>query len=197
MDGKVLKTTKDSGKVSTYSYDGSLVTNTTEEVQYHELQSNIVKTITPTGEEGDKHLEEVISYDDRNNVKTETDEEGNVTEYTYGDSQNPDLETKVKEISADGVTTSEIAYEYDNKGNLIKETDYIEKTVTRYTYDNDGNATESIETLVDKDANLNNVSSTTLSKGLDNSVDTSTFDNDGNTLTSSVTSGTISQTEEN
>lgn len=103
----------------------------------------------------------------------------------------------MKEISADGVTTSEIAYEYDNKGNLIKETDYIEKTVTRYTYDNDGNATESIETLVDKDANLNNVSSTTLSKGLDNSVDTSTFDNDGNTLTSSVTSGTISQTEEN
>lgn len=197
VDGKVLKTTKDSGKVSTYSYDGSLVTNTTEEVQYHELQSNIVKTITPTGEEGDKHLEEVISYDDRNNVKTETDEEGNVTEYTYGDSQNADLETKVKEISADGVTTSEIAYEYDNKGNLIKETDYIEKTVTRYTYDNDGNATESIETLVDKDANLNNVSSTTLSKGLDNSVDTSTFDNDGNTLTSSVTSGTISQTEEN
>lgn len=123
--------------MSTYSYDGSLVTNTTEEVQYHELQSNIVKTITPTGEEGDKHLEEVISYDDRNNVKTETDEEGNVTEYTYGDSQNPDLETKVKEISADGVTTSEIAYEYDNKGNLIKETDYIEKTVTRYTYDNE------------------------------------------------------------
>ena len=197
VDGKVLKITNDLGKVSTYSYDGSLMTNTTEEVQYHELQSNIVKTITPTGEEGDKHLEEVISYDDRNNVKTETDEEGNVTEYTYGDSQNPDLETKVKEISADGVTTSEIAYEYDNKGNLIKETDYIEKTVTRYTYDNDGNATESIETLVDKDANLNNVSSTVLSKGLDNSVDTSTFDNDGNTLTSSVTSGTISQTEEN
>ena len=77
VDGKSIKDYKKiQEKVSTYSYDGSLVTNTTEEVQYHELQSNIVKTITPTGEEGDKHLEEVISYDDRNNVKTETDEEG-------------------------------------------------------------------------------------------------------------------------
>lgn len=93
-------------------------------------------------------------------MSTETDEEGNVTEYTYGDEQHPDLETKVKTTSADGDVTSEIAYEYDSKGNLIKETDYIEKTVTRYTYDNDGNATESTETLVDKDTNLSNVSST-------------------------------------
>ena len=196
-DGKVLKSTNDLGNASTYAYDGSLLTNSTEEVQYHELQNNIVKTITPSGTDGDKHLEEEIEYDDRNNVSTETDEEGNVTEYTYGDEQHPDLETKVKTTSADGDVTSEIAYEYDSKGNLIKETDYIEKTVTRYTYDNDGNATESTETLVDKDTNLSNVSSTALSKGLENSKDTSTFDRDGNTLTSSVTSGTINQTEQN
>lgn len=197
VDGKVLKTTKDSGNVSTYSYDGSLVTNTTEEVQYHELQNNIVKTITPTGGAGDEHLEEAVSYDDRSNVKTETDEEGNVTTYTYDDPQNPDLETKVVEKNAEGETISETAYEYDSKGNLIKETDYIEKTVTRYTYDNDGNATESIETLVDENTNLSNVSSTALAKGLENSKDTATFDSDGNTLTSSVTSGTINQTEQN
>lgn len=197
VDGKVLKSTNDAGKVSTYSYDGSLLTNTTEEVQYHELQNNIVKTITPTGLNGDTHLEEEIEYNDRSNVTSETDEEGNVTAYTYGDSQNPDLETKVKTTNADGETTSEVAYEYDSKGNLIKEIDYIEKIVTKYTYDNDGNATESIETLVDEDTNLSNVSSTALSKGLENSKDTATYDQDGNTKTSGVLSGTISQTEQN
>lgn len=197
VDGKVLKTTKDSGNVSTYSYDGSLVTNTTEEVQYHELQNNIVKTITPTGEVGDKHLEEVMSYDARSNIKTETDEEGNVTEYSYDDAVNPDLVTKIKVTNQGGKVILEDLYEYDNKGNLIQDVDYIEKTVTKYIYDNDGNVTESTETLVDKDTNLSNVSSTALSKGLENSKDTATYDQDGNTKTSSVTSGTINQTEQN
>ncbi|MCI9126489.1 MAG: RHS repeat protein, partial [Eubacterium sp.] len=197
VDGKVLKTTKDAGNVSTYLYDGSLVTNTTEEVQYHELQNNIVRTITPTGGEGDKHLEEEIEYNDRSNVSIETDEEGNVTTYTYGDPANPDLETKVIEKNAEGETISETAYEYDSKGNLIKEIDYIEKTVTKYTYDNDGNATESTETLVDKNTNLSNISTADMSKGLENSKDTATYYQDGNTKTSSVLSGTLNQTEQN
>lgn len=42
-----------------------------------------------------------MEYNDRNNVITETDEEGNVIEYIYGDEANPDLETKVKETSAE------------------------------------------------------------------------------------------------
>lgn len=195
--GKLLKTTNDLGNVSTYTYEGSLLTNTVEEVQYHELQNNIVKTIIPTGTNGDNHLEEEIEYNDRNNVISETDEEGNITEYTYGDSQNPDLVTKLKITNATGKVILEDAYEYDNKGNRVQDIDYIEKTVTKYTYDNDGNVTESTETLVDESTNLSNVSSEVLSKGLENSKDTATFDSDGNTLTSSVTSGTISQSEQN
>lgn len=111
--GKVFKKTNDAGNETAYSYDGSLMTSSTEKVQYHELQNNIVKTITPSGEDGDKHLEEEMEYDDRNNISTEMDQEGNVTEYTYGDTTNPDLETKVKTTSADGEVISENAYEYD------------------------------------------------------------------------------------
>lgn len=195
--GKLLKKTDDLGNVTTFAYDGSLLTDTVEEVQYHELQNGIVKTITPTATNGDTHLEEKIIYNDRNNISSETDEEGNVTEYTYGDSNYPDLATKIKITSADGETTSEITYAYDSKGNLVKETDYIEKTVTKYTYDADGNVTESTETLVDAETNFNNVGTTELSKGLENSSDASTYDADGNPVTSSVSSGTISQTEIN
>lgn len=197
VDGKVLKTTNDAGNVSTYSYDGSLITKTTEEVQYHELQNGIVKTITPTGLNGDNHLEEEMKYNDRSNITRETDEEGNVTEYTYGDSTNPDIVTKIKVTNSEGKVILQNLYKYDNKGNLIQNADCIEKTVTRYVYDNDGNITESTETLVDGAASLNNVSSTVLSKGLENLKDTATYNQDGNTETSSIVLGTINHTEKN
>ena len=80
-----------------------------------------------------------MEYNDRNNVITETDEEGNVIEYTYGDEANPDLETKVKETSAEGKVVYEVEYSYDSNGNVIKETDHIEKTIINYSYDKDGN----------------------------------------------------------
>lgn len=58
--GKLLKKTDDLGNVTTFAYDGSLLTDTVEEVQYHELQNGIVKTITPTATNGDTHLEEKL-----------------------------------------------------------------------------------------------------------------------------------------
>ena len=66
------------------------------------------------------------------------------------------MATKIKITSADGNVFFENTYAYDSKGNLVKETDYIEKTVTKYTYDADGNVTASTETLVDAETNFNN-----------------------------------------
>lgn len=195
--GKVLKCTNDVGNVTTYAYNGSLLTNTTEEVQYHELIDNIVKTITPTGKNGDKQLEEKKEYNEEGNIIKETDEEGNVTEYTYGDIQNPNYETKIKTTTATGKVIDEIAFEYDSEGNLVKETDYIEKTVTTYAYDSDGNEIENVEVLIDKNANFNNVSSADISKGLENSQDTATYNRDGNVTTANTVSGTMKLTEQN
>lgn len=195
--GKVLKCTNDVGNVTTYAYNGSLLTKTTEEVQYHELIDNIVKTITPTGVNGDKQLEEKKEYNEEKNIVKETDEEGNVTEYTYGDLQNPNYETKIKTTTATGKVIDEIAFEYDSEGNLVKETDYIEKTVTTYAYDSDGNEIENVEVLIDENANFNNVSSEDISKGLENSQDTATYNRDGNVTTANTVSGTMKLTEQN
>ena len=195
--GKVLKCTNDVGNVTTYAYNGSLLTKTTEEVQYHELIDNIVKTITPTGVNGDKQLEEKKEYNEEKNIVKETDEEGNVTEYTYGDLQNPNYETKIKTTTATGKVIDEIAFEYDSEGNLVKETDYIEKTVTTYAYDSDGNEIENVEVLIDENANFNNVSSADISKGLENSQDTATYNRDGNVTTANTVSGTMKMTEQN
>lgn len=130
-----------------------------------------------------------MEYNDRNNVITETDEEGNVIEYTYGDEANPDLETKVKETSAEGKVVYEVEYSYDSNGNVIKETDHIEKTIINYSYDKDGNVTESVETLVDNSENID--------KGLNTSTYEDSYDVDGNNLTSKVKTGSINQSTEN
>lgn len=186
-DGKVIKKTNDNGKVYEYTYDGSLLTDKTEKVQYYELQENIVKKVIPIEE--DENLTEEMEYNDRNNVITETDEEGNVIEYTYGDEANPDLETKVKETSAEGKVVYEVEYSYDSNGNVIKETDHIEKTIINYSYDKDGNVTESVETLVDNSENID--------KGLNTSTYEDSYDVDGNNLTSKVKTGSINQSTEN
>lgn len=156
-------------------------------VQYYELQENIVKKVIPIEE--DENLTEEMEYNDRNNVITETDEEGNVIEYIYGDEANPDLETKVKETSAEGKVVYEVEYSYDSNGNVIKETDHIEKTIINYSYDKDGNVTESVETLVDNSENID--------KGLNTSTYEDSYDVDGNNLTSKVKTGSINQSTEN
>ena len=186
-DGKVIKKINDNGKVYEYTYDGSLLTDKTEKVQYYELQENIVKKVIPIEE--DENLTEEMEYNDRNNVITETDEEGNVIEYIYGDEANPDLETKVKETSAEGKVVYEVEYSYDSNGNVIKETDHIEKTIINYSYDKDGNVTESVETLVDNSENID--------KGLNTSTYEDSYDVDGNNLTSKVKTGSINQSTEN
>lgn len=197
VGGKVLSEVNDLGNVTVYKYDGSMLINTSDKVQYHEIQSNIVKTITTTGEDGNSHLEDTIEYDERNNISREVDVEGNVTVYIYGDNNNPNLATKIKTTNIGNQTVSEIDYIYDEMGNLVKEIDYVENTVTTYVYDHDGNVTQSKDTLIEKDTDLSNVSGTIISSGLINSEDVATYDADGNTLMGSYTSGTISQTERN
>ncbi|MCL2336322.1 MAG: DUF6531 domain-containing protein [Firmicutes bacterium] len=113
------------------------------------------------------------TYDDSNRLSSETDRKGNKTTYTYvGDTTNydtityPDSTTESFTYNSKGQTTSVkqrddtyLRYEYDDKGNLIKETDgngydrfyYYDGNgfmtsskdamdkVTKYTRDNAGN----------------------------------------------------------
>lgn len=75
-----------------------------------------------------------------------------VTEYTYDYNKEVSDVIKNQPISmkatdANGVVTSNEAYEYDKLGNVIKETDYITNTVSIYKYNEDGTVSKSQEVI--------------------------------------------------
>lgn len=197
-DGKVIKSTNDLGNETLYTYQNYLVEKTVDKVKYYKLENGVVNLITPTGEGDDKHLEEENTYDEDNNynIIREVDEEGNETEYTYGDSQNPDLPTKTKVTDAEGTVTANENSTYDSNGNLSREVDKITNTVTSYKTDNKGNVTSEENVLVDHD-NINNITNGVLNSGLEKSSSTSTYDKQGNDLTNNTSEGTVTSIEKN
>lgn len=197
-NGQVIKKTDDAGNETNYTYDGSLQTKAEEKAGYNKLVNNIVQEISSAGENGPV-LTEDTSYNARNNVSTETDEEGNVTTYTYGDSDNPDKPTLVETKNPNNETTAKVGYKYNLNGTVKKECDYIENTVTTYEYDSNGNETHSTEMLVDENEinSGNNILETNISDGLEASDSQSQYDSLGNDTSNSTTEGTVSTSEEN
>lgn len=197
-DGKVIKSTNDLGNETLYTYQNCLVEKTVDKVKYYKLENGVVNLITPTGEGDDKHLEEENTYDEDNNynIIREVDEEGNETEYTYGDSQNPDLPTKTEVTDAEGVVTSNEVTTYDSNGNLSREVDKITNTVTSYETDSKGNVTSEENVLVNSE-NINNINNGVLNSGLEKSSSTSTYDTQGNDLTNNISEGTVTSSETN
>ena len=89
--------------------------------------------------------ETILVYDERGNVLTETDDEGNVTTREYNDPDNPDLETRI--IDRRGNITDR---EYDPRGNLLtlmevgsESEPLADPILTQFTYDT-GNRVTSI-----------------------------------------------------
>ena len=158
--GEVLSKTDYTGKLTEYTYDsnGNVLT---------EKISGKTKTYT---------------YNDKNNVTKKTDENGNYIEYTYADDGITLLKEKYMdgnkisyeyyEAGIKGLVKSKtnqkgkvISYEYDQYGNISKETDALgnstnyvynnigwvlsktspKGTVTTYEYDNSGNNTKVTE----------------------------------------------------
>lgn len=197
-DGKAIKSTNDLGNETLYTYQNCLVEKTVDKVKYYKLENGVVNLITPTGEGDDKHLEEENTYDEDNNynIIREVDEEGNETDYTYGDSQNPDLPTKTEVTDAEGVVTSNEDTTYDSNGNLSREVDKITNTVTSYETDSKGNVTSEENVLVNSE-NINNINNGVLNSGLEKSSNTSTYDTQGNDLTNNISEGTVNSSETN
>ncbi|MDY3374185.1 MAG: DNRLRE domain-containing protein [Terrisporobacter othiniensis] len=179
--GKIIKETDVSGNIKEFLYNNSnefLVTSTKETVQYQELDgSNIVKFKT-------KILETNNEYDSNENVSKEIDEEGNVTTYNYNNSNVPNKPTSIITKASDGIKTiSEENYEYDNCGNIIKETDTIGKTITEYKYDDKGNNTNTKEQITSNGKNSNGLITSLKS--------TTSYDENGNEITQSETSANL------
>ncbi|MHC4739164.1 MAG: hypothetical protein ACYS9Y_09705 [Planctomycetota bacterium] len=101
----------------------------------------------------------IYEYDERGNVISVTNAQGDTTSYQYTDSTNPDKATIVTFPSPSGPTTY---YEYDSLGRTTKVTDPV-GNVTTYSYDNNGNLLETVQKVPDpQNANvLKEISRTT------------------------------------
>ena len=181
--GKVTKETEADGSVTTYAYEYEenpyLVTKTTKTVGYESLTNGKVEW---------KKKEKVseIVYDEQENEKTETDEDGTVTTYTYGDTTSEwtvDQPLEIKEEKRNILINNE-KYEYNENGEPIKEEKVVDtnnKIITENSYDDAGNEIEM----------------TTAEAGIETAKTTSSYDAYGNATKSVATSGDTVSKEEN
>ena len=152
--GEVLSKTDYTGKLTEYTYDsnGNVLT---------EKINGKTKTYT---------------YNDKNNVTKKTDENGNYIEYTYAD----DGITLLKEKYMDG---NKINYEYYEAGikGLVKSKTNQKGKVTNYEYDQYGNISKETDALGNSTSyvynNIGWILSKTSPKG---TVTTYEYDNSGN-----------------
>ena len=139
--GKVIKHTDPKGVATTYEYEGSCPYYVTKESKAQEHQ-----TLSSDGViDLDAAHTSTVTYgytDDASlNLKTVTESDGTVTNYTY----NSDDQITSEIVKEDGETISSEKYQYDSSGNLESTYDAIEKTQSISLYDEDGNEEASFE----------------------------------------------------
>lgn len=184
-DGKKTEHIDVMGNVSTYNYKGELLTSSRDETSYYKIVNGVVTMVPSIKKENTK-------YDNNGNVLEQTDNDGNITIYTYENKKEnlKNFPTTMEVKDTQGNVNSKEAYEYDDFGNVIKTIDYTTNTISKYVYDENGNVTKSQETLVkktkinDKDAEDN---------GLLDSDNLMEYDDDGNTETEDSSSGTVKE----
>ncbi|MEM9446599.1 MAG: RHS repeat-associated core domain-containing protein [Verrucomicrobiota bacterium] len=111
---------------------------------YDEVQNTEARQIAVTDADGaTQNLTTLTRYDDRGNILEYTNENNVVSVNVYGDPNNPDLPTEVYEP---GYPTLPIARTFDNKGNMLTQTDRL-GNVMSMTYDSFSNLTSEIDQL--------------------------------------------------
>ena len=181
--GKTLNERAADRSVTTYTYgyekNPYLVTKTAKTVGYETLTDGKVEW------KSEEKVSET-SYDEQENEKTETDEDGTVTTYEYEDTTSEWTEDQPSEIrnEKEGTVISKEKYEYNENGDSVKEkevTDTKNQTVTENSYDDSGNEVETTTTVA----------------GIETSKTTSEYDCSGNATKSATTSGDTEEQEEN
>ena len=107
-------------------------------MDYQDLNSNsqMVNSTTP--------VITTTEYNENEDIKEETDEEGNVTEYTYNSNDeinehNPTaIITKPSNSTEDYNSISNENFDYDKFGNLTEEKDLINETITQTEFNSNG-----------------------------------------------------------
>ena len=190
-DGKAIEYTDVYGNLTTYQYNGYLLTDTVTNVVYQYIDGKVIKEDT-------KQKVTKATYDTAtDNIKEEVDENGNKTTYEYTDKNNPNLVTKIvkenkKTDTADGEepeyeTVEHVEYTYDSKGNQLTETDFINNTKTTNTYDSLGNqlTSETVSIAVTENGDTDEL--------LDVENETNEYDEDGNLTSTESEAGTIEE----
>lgn len=187
-DGLVKKIKDSLGNVLNISYDKNnkyLISGTSNNNGYYALIGNDVVY-------KNNNLDDKTEYDIFGNVKKTTDSLGNVTEYTYDYDKNEyalkSLPLTVKSTDAAGKVTVNEKYEYDKKGNIIREIDYINNTITLNKYGNDGQVVTSKELLGD-----NARSAAFEDTALNSYSEKNSYDSNGETDIEESKEGTVEQ----
>ena len=187
--GLITEKTDAAGNKVSYAYDKNnktLITDTTDSQTYYALDGNAVVQKSVTNKEN-------TEYDTYGNVIRSTDTDGSITEYTY-DYNNKSADVvknqpvTMKTIDTKGVVTANESYQYDVRGNVVKEIDYITNVMTLYSYGKDGEVTTSRE-LLGKDVNSQNFEETALMTSDENT----TYTSDGDELTEELEEGTVEE----
>ena len=139
--GKVTKHIDPKGVATTYEYEGTCPYYMTKESKAQEHQ-----TLSSDGViDLDAAHTSTVTYgytDDASlNLKTVTESDGTVTNYTY----NSDDQITSEVVKEDGETILSEKYQYDPSGNLESTYDTIENTQSISLYDEDGNEEASFE----------------------------------------------------
>lgn len=185
-DGRVTEKKDGSGNVTTYEYDKekkSLITNTAEKSCYYALENN--KVVKKNASE-----KENTEYYPNGNIKSEKDSSGNIITYEYNDTRNDFTKVQpTQSITKDSNNNiiSNRKYEYDEKGNILKETDFVEKKITRYEYSKDGSGLvkKVTETLVE---NTNNEAN-----GIEFSIEDTEYNEVGDEKNENSVEGTVEE----
>ena len=195
--GKILKKTDVNGIESSYSYDDGgkdgeqngwvneyLVRKIKTEVDYQELDAaGLVKFLKTDKEKEETFTIASIEYNENDDVISETEENGDITNSEYEDEKNPYLPTSETATNGNDFI-SQTVYEYDPKGNVISETDKgenkKEETKTVTSYDDHGQPT----------------TVTTTKEGAPDSVEQTTYQDtvQGTTQTTTTTQGEEKET---
>lgn len=167
------------GRKSIYTYENNCLVSTSTEAEWETVENG--KVVFHTGTKTSR-----TDYDSLGNVKKDTDENGNVTSYTYGDSGNPNLVTK-EVTTNNGTLITDTRYTYDNVGRITEKKDVVVDTVAIYVYtDNPEQNADGYQISVTEKEDNQKVSSS-------NEV----YDAEGNLLTEENEAGGIQISSEN